>query len=312
MHATDNSPRQTLVGSAFIVLGAIAFSSKAILIKLAYADATGVDAITLMTLRMLMALPFFLTVALSTRAPKTASHGVGDWIALALLGIMGYYLASLLDFKGLEHISAGLERLILFLYPTIVVLLTALLYRRPITKPQLLALLLSYAGILLVYGSASTTAESPDMALGAALVSGSAVVYALYLTGSGHYIPRFGSRQFTAYTMTIACVVTIAHFLVSKPIAQLAVSTRVLGLALALALISTVAPAFLMNAGIRRIGADHASIVGTVGPVSTLVLAYVVLGETLGTAQIIGAGMVLGGVLLASVAKRATKPQGNR
>ena len=302
MSAQSQTTRQTLLGSTLIVLGAIGFSAKSILIKLAYADSAPVDAITLMTLRMLMALPFFLAVALWSRPARGKGHTIEDWVALLTLGVMGYYLASLLDFKGLQYLSAGLERLILFLYPTFVVILTALLYRRPIGMTQRWALLLSYLGILLVYGM-DPQARSPGVGLGAILVFGSAVTFAIYLTGSGHYIPRFGSRRYTAYSMSIACLVTIGHFLVEQPLERLLVSPRVLALAVALALISTVAPAFLMNAGIRRIGADHAAIIGSIGPVSTLAMAYLFLGEILGPAQIIGSAMVLGGVLLVSLRK---------
>lgn len=303
MDTITDSTRQTLMGSTFIVLGAIGFSAKSILIKLAYAESAQIDAITLMTLRMLLALPFFLVAALWNQKTEIQKHNTKDWTAILILGVMGYYMASLLDFKGLEYISAGLERLILFLYPTIVVLLTALIYRRPISRPQCWALVLSYAGILLVYGNDPQVA-SPDVTLGAMLVFSSAVVFALFLTGSGHFISRFGSRRFTAYSMSIACIATIAHFLVNKPIEQLMVSKKVFGLSLMLALISTVAPAFLMNAGIRRMGADHASIIGTVGPVATLAMAYVLLDETLDTPQIIGSVMVLGGVMLVSLTRR--------
>jgi len=296
--------RNTLIGSALIVLGAIGFSAKSVLIKLAYADGTQVDAITLMTLRMAMALPFFLAVALWPREPDARGQRAGDWVALTLLGVSGYYLASLLDFTGLVYISAGLERLILFLYPTLVVLLSALLYRRPIGRSQRLALALSYAGILLVFGDSAPLASS-DLDLGAGLVFASAVVFALFLTGSGHFIPRFGSRRFTAYSMSIACIATGAHFIASRPLAQLAVSNRVFGLALMLAVFSTVIPAFLMNAGIRRLGADRASIIGTVGPVATLAMAWLVLGETLGLVKVAGSAMVLGGVVLVSLTRRA-------
>lgn len=307
MDATTHHSRHALIGSAFILLGAIGFSAKSILIKLAYADSAQIDAITLMTLRMTLALPFFLAVALWSREPDVQKRRSGDWMALMLLGLMGYYLASLLDFKGLEYISAGLERLILFLYPTIVVFLTALLYRRPISRAQRWALLLSYAGILLVYGT-NPYAESPDIPLGAMLVLGSAVAFAIFMTGSGHFIHRFGSKRFTAYSMSIACFATIIHFLASRPIDQLAVSNKVLGLAVMLALVSTVMPAFLMSAGIRRIGADQASIIGTLGPVATLVMAYLLLDEALDLPQIIGSTMVLGGVLLVSLAKRTARP----
>jgi drug/metabolite transporter (DMT)-like permease len=291
------------MGTAFILLGAIGFSAKSVLIKLAYAESAQIDAITLMALRMLMALPFFLIVALwgSKRSGQTYSRE--EWIGLLVLGTLGYYLASLLDFQGLQYIPAGLERLILFLYPTLVVFLAGLLYRKPVGKQQRWALLLSYAGIALVFGATPQSLSSENL-LGSLLVFGSAVAFAVYLTGSGHLIPRFGSRRFTAYSMSVACVVTLLHFLAIKPVEQLMPSTEILGLALALALISTVAPAFLMSAGIRRIGASNAAIIGTVGPVSTLILAYLVLDESLGPIEIIGSLMVLAGVVTVSLNKQ--------
>jgi drug/metabolite transporter (DMT)-like permease len=303
MEATIPNTRQALIGSTFILLGAIGFSSKSILIKLAYSDAAQIDAITLMTLRMMLSLPVFLLVAFWGRNVERAGQHTRDWFAIILLGVMGYYLASLLDFTGLQYISAGLERLILFLYPTIVVLLSALLYRRPISRPQGWALLLSYLGILLVFGAGQQT-EATDIYLGAGLVFASAMVFALFMTGSGHFIPRFGSRRFTAYTMSIAALTTLLHFIASHPIDRLMVSHDVFGLALMLALFSTVAPAFLMSAGIHRIGAGKASIISTVGPIVTLVMAYLSLGETLDAPQIIGALLVFAGVLLVSLVKQ--------
>jgi drug/metabolite transporter (DMT)-like permease len=299
--------RQALTGSALILLGAVGFSAKSILIKLAYGGSTPVDAVTLMTLRMLMSLPFFLLVALWSRPPRDRVQGAGDWAAVVVLGVIGYYLASLLDFLGLQYIPAGLERLILFLYPTMVVVLTALLYRRPIAVAQRWALLFCYVGILLVYGK-DPQAGSADLGLGALLVFGSALTFAVYLTGSGHYIPRFGSRRFTAYSMSVACLATIVHFLIvhlgDAGLSALRVSPQVLALAAAMALLSTVAPAFLMNAGIARLGADRASIVGSIGPILTLAMAYLFLGETLVPMQIAGCAMVLGGVLLVTLWKR--------
>ena len=298
--------RRALIGSALILLGALGFSAKSILIKLAYGDAVPVDAVTLMTLRMLMSLPFFVVVALWSGPPRDRRPGRGDWGALVVLGVMGYYLASLLDFLGLATIPAGLERLILFLYPTMVVVLTAMLYRRPIGGAQRWALVLCYAGILLVYGQ-DPRAGSADLGFGALLVLGSALTFAVYLTGSGYYIPRFGSRRYTAYSMSVACLATIAHFLAlhwgDDGLAALRVSPRVLALAAAMALLSTVAPAFLMNAGIARMGADRASIIGSIGPVLTLGMAYVFLGETLVPMQMLGCAMVVGGVLLVSLGK---------
>ncbi len=304
---TSNSARQRLLGSLLILLGAIGFSAKSIFIKLAYANSAQIDAITLMTLRMLFALPFFLGVAFWHGRTRPATHSRQDWTVLLLLGFMGYYLASLLDFKGLEYISAGLERLILFLYPTFVVLLTALLHKRPVGSIQRMALILSYAGIGLVFGAQSMT-ETPNMALGASLVFGSALAFAIYMTASGHYIPRFGSRRFTAYSMTVACGITIAHFLASNSLERLMVPPDIMVMAIALALFSTVLPAFLMNAGIQRTGADHAAIIGTAGPVSTLLLAWLILDESMTLAQSFGAALVLCGVLLVSLTNSRTKP----
>jgi len=304
---TTRQPQKTLLnGGLLVVLGAIGFSSKPILIKLAYAGAGDdpIDAVTLMTLRMLLALPVFLAVALWQRSGTRKGHPPRDWAALAILGVMGYYLASLLDFTGLKYISAGLERLILFLYPTFVVLLSALLYHHRIGRGQGVALLLSYAGILLVYGGAPL-ANSPDILKGAFLVLASGSVFALYLIGSGHVIPRFGSRRFTAYSMSIASIATLVHFLAFHPLAELFVSADIFALAVALAVFSTLMPAFLINAGIRRIGADHTAIITSIGPVVTLALAYAVLEESLGPAQVGGAALVLLGVMLVGLGKRA-------
>jgi len=304
METTRRPPNTLLNGGLFVVLGAVGFSAKPILVKLAYASGAPVDPVTLMTLRMLMALPVFLAVALWERNGTPKDHRARDWAALAILGISGYYLASLLDFTGLEYISASLERLILFLYPTFVVLLSALLYRRRITWIQGLALLSSYAGILLVYGG-DPLANSPDILKGTLLVLASGIVFALYLIGSGHIIPRFGSRRFTAYSMSIASVATFGHFLAFHPVDQLFVSADILALAVALAVFSTVLPTFLINAGIRRIGADQTAIISSIGPVVTIALAYAALDEFLGPAQIGGAALVLIGVLLVGVSRRA-------
>lgn len=305
METTRHPPDTLLSGSLLVVLGAIGFSAKPILIKLAYAGGTPVDAVTLMTLRMLLALPAFLAVALWQRNGAQNNHRARDWAALAILGVTGYYLASLLDFTGLKYISAGLERLILFLYPTFVVLLSALLYRRRITRVRIVALLLSYTGILLVYAG-EPLADSPDIVKGALFVLASGTVFALYLIGSGHIIPRFGSRRFTAYSMSIASVATLAHFLAFHPVAELFVSADILGLAVALAVFSTLMPAFLINAGIRRIGADQTAIITSIGPVVTVALAYAILGESLGPSRAAGATLVLLGVMLVGLSKRGT------
>jgi len=292
-----------------VLIAAVGFSAKAVLAKLAYANSAQLDAITLMTLRMLFALPFFLAVALWLKrqghVPSPTRRELG---LTAVLGTMGFYLASLLDFSGLAYIPAGLERLILFLYPTLVVLFSALVYRRPVTVREGGALALSYLGIAVVFLQ-PMEAVPARLWWGAALVFGSAVVFALYLMLSGAQVRRSGSVAYTAYVMTAASIAAGTHFGVSHSVTALDLPMQVYGLALLMAVLSTVLPAFLMHAGIHRIGASPASIVGSIGPVATLFLAWLLLDEPLTTVQIAGTTMVLTGVVLVSRGAVSTQKQ---
>jgi drug/metabolite transporter (DMT)-like permease len=288
--------RPVVTGSLFVLIAAFGFSAKAILIKLAYA-AGAVDAISLLTLRMAMSLPFFLTAAFwIASGDQRPSMTRSDWLHVIVLGIIGYYLASLLDFKGLAYISAGLERLILFLYPTLVVLLSAIVLRKPVSYPEILALVFSYAGIGLVVAN-DLGEQSGELWIGIGLVFGSAVAFALYMMGSGVVIRRIGSFRFTCYSMIVACLVTTIHCGLQPESRVLGLPLKVYGLALVMALLSTVLPAFLMNAGIRRLGSGTASIISSVGPVVTLGLAYFLLDERLSPFQAAGAALVLLGIL---------------
>lgn len=292
--------RFAVSGGMLVLLAACGFSAKAVLVKLAYAYSPRLDAITMMSLRMAMSLPFFVMVAWwSHRAGQAARPSLREMGLLAALGVVGFYLAGLLDFTGLRYISAGLERLILFLYPTIVVVLSTLFLRRPLTARGRAALGLSYCGIALVFG-ATATVGSPHLLLGAGLVFGAAVTFACYVLISGTLVPRMGSARFTAYVMTSACIATGVHFSLTHHAAVLAsLPGRVYGIALIMALFSTVLPAFLMNAGLRRIGASSTSIISSIGPVVTLFLAYLLLGETLTPVQVGGTVLVMAGVWIA-------------
>jgi drug/metabolite transporter (DMT)-like permease len=307
VNTTNNhqATRNALTGAALVAIAALGFSSKPILIKLAYANNPQVDAISLMALRMVLSLPFFLLAAF-WRSGNSARHRGTDWGAIIALGLMGYYLASLLDFSSLKYLPANLERLILFLYPTLVILLSAVIYRKPVSPAKRRALLLSYAGMTLVFIRSGAIAGAADIPLGAALVFGSALVFALFLIGSGHVMQRFGSMRFTAYSMSVACIATLTHFAITRPLEQLLVSGQLLLLAVVLALFATVLPAFALNAGIQRIGAGRASIISAAGPVATLIMAWAILGETLAPLQLVGATMVLTGVLLISLSKETT------
>lgn len=300
--------RQAIIGCLFVLLGAFGFSAKAVLIKLAYGYSHQLDAITLMVVRMAISLPFFLAVALwpandSTQINDAQRLNRQDWLMILGLGILGYYVASFLDFTGLQYIPAGLERLILFLYPTFVVLFTAAIQRRGITRHQALALALSYAGMILVFADNMAAMESSELLLGSALVLASAVAFAFFLMGSGMMVKRIGSTRFTAYSMTVACLATGLHFVIHHGVEPLNLPANVYWLALIMAVFSTVLPAFFMNAGIRRIGAGSASIISSAGPIGTLALAFLFLGETLTAAQLGGTALVLIGVYVISRAK---------
>ena len=299
-----NTPliRQSLLGIVFAALAAIGFSAKAILVKLAYASP--VDAVTLLALRMAFSLPFFMLVALWTRRYQPAAPlERQDWFAVLALGLIGYYLSSLLDFSGLQYISAGLERLILFLYPTMVVLLTAVLFKRRIGRREILALVLSYAGIVLVF---MHEANSPQqgLVLGATLVFVSTLTYSLYLVGAGHTIARIGAMRFTAYAMMVASMATFMQFALSHPASALALPLRVYGLGFTMAIVSTVLPVFMLSSSLRLIGSGRTALIGSIGPVATLFLAHWVLGESLAMQQIGGAVLVLCGVLAISLPRK--------
>ena len=297
--------KQTLAaGLTLVLLGALGFSAKSILIKLAYGISDKVDAISLLALRMLFALPFFLMVAFWHHKKSVGSQALQkkQWLLVVVLGLMGYYLASYLDFLGLQYISAGLERVILFLYPTFVVLLSAIAFKRIITLREIVALGLSYIGMICVFIDNLTT-EAPGLILGSASVLASAVVFACFTMGSGVMVKQIGSARFTAYTMTVASLVTLLHFGLERQGGLDDFPTDVYWLALLMAVFSTVLPAFFMNAGIKRIGAGSASIISSAGPIGTLVLAFIILDEVVTAIQVAGTVLVLTGVYIVGRAR---------
>ena len=267
--------------------------------KLAYRH--GVDALTVLALRMAFALPFYLAV-LAFRARRDAKPLTRrDLGLLVVMGLLGYYLASLFDFLGLEYISAGLERLILFTYPTLVVLLELALFRRRLTRVQLLALVVTYLGIAVVFRSEIGHAGA-NVPIGAALVFASAVTYAGYLVGGGQLIPRIGAERFTAWALTISAVAVLSHARIAGR-SLLGLPGPVYELGLWLALVATVLPTFMLAEGIRRIGPGPAAIAGTLGPVSTIALAHLFLGEPILALQVVGASLVLAGATLVALGR---------
>ena len=282
-------------GLALAVLGAVAFSGKAIIVKLAYRH--GVDPVTLLMLRMAIALPLFVALAWWAGRGQPALSG-RDWRVVGALGFCGYYLASFLDFAGLQYITAGLERLILYLNPTLVLLLGWLLHGQRVKARQLAALALSYAGIAVVFGH-EVRLEGAHVALGSALVFGSALSYAVYLVYSGREVRRLGALRLTGLASTVACVLCIGQYLLLRSPADLAaLALPVWWLSLLNATLCTVAPVLMVMMAIERIGAAATSQAGMVGPISTVLMGVALLGEPLTAWMVAGTVLVLAGVTL--------------
>ncbi len=298
--ATDH--RRRWIGFALAAFGAIAFSGKAIIVKLGFRY--GADAVTLLALRMLVALPFFLAMGAWARRSRARTRiGARDALRIALLGFFGYYLASFLDFAGLAYITATLERLILYLTPTIVLAIGVLVFRRRPTRVQLGALVLSYAGVVLAFAH-DLEVGGRDIALGSALVFASALSYAIYLVGSGELVARVGAMRLTAYASTVACVLCLGQYVLLRPLDGVAaIPPAVWWLSLLNGTLCTVVPVLAVMMAIERIGSGLAAQVGMLGPVSTIVLSLLVLGEPMGPWQVTGTLLVLSGVLLVSRAK---------
>jgi len=290
--------RGAYLGVVCVVLGSIGFSGKSIIVKLAYQY--DVDVMTLLALRMLLSLPFFL--ALAWWAGASIDMTRRDWGAILVLGFLGYYLGSYLDFAGLQYISAGMGRLILYLYPTLVLVLSAIFLKQPFRARHLASLALSYGGIALVFQHEVGTVENvPLLALGATLVFLSAMVYAVYLIAGSRIVQKIGSMRFTAYASTTSVIFVVAHFMATHHPAQLIVAHEVYWLMLTMAVFSTVLPMWLMAEGLKRIGANQVALVGCVGPLSTILLGHLFLSEPITLIQMAGAGLVLAGVILVSL-----------
>ena len=290
------SPKPLAVGLTLATLGAISFSAKAIIVKLAYRH--GVDAVTLIMYRMLFALPFFLTMAWWTSRGKPALTR-REGLSIFGLGVTGYYLASYLDFSGLNYISASLERLILYLNPTLVLLLGLVLYKRPISRMQLLGMSISYAGVLVVFGH-EVNLSGEGVALGALLVFLSAASYAIYLNFSGELVQKLGSLRLVGWATSVACFLCIAQFLLMRPLSAALVAPEVLWLSLLNATLCTAVPVVLVMMAIERIGAGLAAQAGMIGPVSTLLMGIFILGEPLTVWVAAGTALVLLGIYVFS------------
>jgi drug/metabolite transporter (DMT)-like permease len=297
-------------GAFYVFLSAAGFSVKAILAKLAYQ--AGADAVTILFLRVLFAAPLFLLLAFwNAQHNKDAKKlSKNEILGLLVLGLIGYYLSSLMDFFGLTYVSASLERIILFSYPTIVVVFTALFFHSTLRKNDYIALFLTYAGILVIFSEEMTQSvliPTQTLVTGSVLIFGSAFTYAMYLIGSGFIIPRIGAMRFTAYSMLIATFAIFVHYFVVKGFTFPAYDNPIVWYGAAMAIVSTFMPAVCLAEGIKLIGSEKSSVISTIGPVSTIVLANIVLGETMTWIQIAGTLVVLAGVLVITLNKEKKK-----
>ena len=292
---------QFAAGLALAIIGSILFSAKAVIVKLAYRY--GVDAATLLTLRMALSLPFFIVaLAWSSRGAQPLSHT--DHMRLIFIGLLGYYAASYLDFLGLQYVTAALERLILYLSPTLVVVLSSFVLRMHFGRYEWGALALCYGGILLVFWH-DASLEGGQVLLGSGLVFASAVCYAIYLIMSGELVQRLGAIRLTAYAMCVSSFAVFAQFAVLNPISALRQPQAVYGLSLLNALLCTVLPVFATMLAVERIGAGRASMASMIGPVSTIALAYLFLDERISVWQLAGTALVLTGIYVLTRAGRA-------
>ncbi|RPD96589.1 DMT family transporter [Aureibaculum marinum] len=279
------------------IVGIVLFSAKAIMVKLAYQY--NVSSLHLLMFRMLFSLPFYLIILYFFTPKLTHNINRVDYLWLIFFGFIGYYLASYFDFLGLQYIKAGLERIILFAYPTLVLIIGRVFLREKISSKQIIAILITYFGVIVTF-SGELQYNGEHILLGGFLIFLSALTYASYLVGSGWLIPKFGVLRFTSYAMIVSSICVIIHYLIVDRSSIFQYPYQVYLLGLLMAVLSTLIPSFLVSLAIKKIGASNFSIIGSIGPVSTILLAYIFLDERLTFMQLLGAIIVIIGITLVS------------
>lgn len=295
------------LGTLFALVAAFLFSSKAILIKQAYAISPDIDGTLLVALRMASALPFFLLICWLNRHHNRAI-ALQDWALLAVAGLLGYYFSSWLDFMSLMYISASLERIILFLYPTLTVLATSAIYKQPLSFRTWIAILLSYGGtVIVMLQEQSQVPHGGNFWIGVSLVTASAVCFAAYLLMTPKLIQKFGSWNFSGLTLTVACIGTLLHYLLAtpQPLQLLSsLSLQIWGYGVALGIAVTVIPTILIAQSIARLGPAQTAMIGSLGPILTIIFATILLNESLNSMQWFGCILNMTGVMMITLAKK--------
>ncbi len=290
------------LGILYGILGVVLFSSKAVMVKLAYQYQ--VDTLDLLMFRMFLSLPFYILILFIIRKKRpSVKIRTKDYLWLLVFGFVGYYLASYFDFLGLNYIKAGLERIILFVYPTIVVFLSWLFFRERITRVQTTAIVITYIGVVVTFWNELEIAGNEAL-IGGFLVLLSAITYASYLVGSGWLIPKYGVLRFTCYAMIVSTFCILMHYSLAGDWDLFQYPLPVYGYGFAMAIFATLIPSFLVSASIERLGASNFSILGSLGPVSTILLAYVFLAEKLTYWQLFGMLIVIFGVTYLSLNRK--------
>ncbi len=295
MKTTTDNPSTSISAIAITLAGVFLFATKAIIVKLGYRE--DMNAATMLLLRMSFALPFYLTIMFwGNNRQLFKDLAFNDHLKVIVLGMVGYYLSSYLDFQGLHYISANLERLILFAYPTLVVIISAIFLKKSISKTQYVAIAITYLGIVITFYENLFIKFTSTTLLGSALVFGSALTYAFYLVGSSELLKRVGAVFYTAYSMVVSAICVLIHstFAEIKPLSE--ISDKVYMYGFLMAVFSTIVPSFLIAYSLKKIGASKMSIIGSIGPVFTIVLSYFLLQETLSVYQYVGGTVILFGV----------------
>jgi drug/metabolite transporter (DMT)-like permease len=289
-----------IAGVAIALCGTICFSVKAVLVKLAYRDST-VDAATLLALRMIFSVPIFVaTAAYSSGKSTNIKFSTRQWLQIAFVGCLGYYVSSMFDFVGLKFISAGIERLILFTYPTLVLLMSSIFFKAKIKTVQWFALIMTYLGLAIAFfGEVDfSSAHNRDFLFGSLMIFICAFTFASYIVGSGRLIPKVGAAKFNSYAMSFASLGVLTHFFLFSDTSLLHLDSIVYLYSFIMAIFATVVPSYLVSAAINRIGSENVAIVSSVGPVSTILLANIFLNETISLWQLVGTALILAGVFI--------------
>jgi drug/metabolite transporter (DMT)-like permease len=296
------SNKSFVYGIILGLIGIVLFSSKAVMVKMAYQY--HIDAVSVLLFRMLFSFPFYVVIAIIFRNKNNEIDLVkNDYLWVAFFGIVGYYLSSYFDFVGLIYIKASLERIILFIYPTIVILFNKLFLKQPVSKNQVYAIILTYVGIIIAFWN-EVAISGNDTYLGGFFIVLCAITYAAYLSGSGWLIPKFGVMKFTAYVMIVSCICVFVHYRITNKIDLLHYPWQVYLLGFLIAIFATVIPSFLVSTSIKLISSSNFAVIAAVGPISTIILAAIFLNEQLTLLQLLGAFAVIIGISLVSLKKK--------